>query len=159
MFKKGNKHGKRFVVKNVPWNKGRQGVYSKEALLKMSESRLGWKPSPSFKRRASLRMKGERNPSWKGGVSKVHQRIRNSLEYKIWRKAVFERDNFTCRFCGIRGGELNADHIKPFAYFPELRFAIDNGRTLCVKCHRTTYLENFKGISYPKKRAKNNEPI
>lgn len=27
---------------------------------------------------------------------------------------------------------LQADHIKPFA------FAIDNGRTLCVACHKTT---------------------
>jgi hypothetical protein len=66
------------------------------------------------------------------------QRLRVSKEYKLWRIAVFERDNYTCIWCGQRGGTLNADHIKRFADFPELRFAIDNGRTLCLPCHKTT---------------------
>lgn len=82
--------------------------------------------------------RGKEHHSWKGGVNDINNTIRNSKESKLWRVAVFERDDYTCRFCGVRGGTLNADHIKPFAYFPELRFAIDNGRTLCVPCHRST---------------------
>lgn len=78
------------------------------------------------------------NPSWEGGISPINQRIRSSTEYKLWRKAVLERDNYTCIWCFVKDVPLQADHIKPFAYFPELRFAIDNGRTLCVPCHKTT---------------------
>lgn len=81
---------------------------------------------------------GDKNPMWKGGVTIKNQQIRHSIEYKLWRTAVFERDNYTCIWCGKIGGELNADHIKRFADYPELRFAIDNGRTLCKPCHITT---------------------
>lgn len=82
--------------------------------------------------------KGEKNPHWKGGITPINRLIRNSIENKLWRKAVFERDKYTCVWCGQVSGRLNADHIKPFALYPELRFAIDNGRTLCLSCHIKT---------------------
>jgi len=72
------------------------------------------------------------------GKTPEAQKIRMSKEYRIWRKAVFERDDYTCVFCGQHGGKLNADHIKRFSDFPELRLAIDNGRTLCEECHKKT---------------------
>jgi hypothetical protein len=71
------------------------------------------------------------------GKTPINQCIRKSNEYKLWRKAVFERDNYTCVWCGKRG-DIEADHIKPFSLYPALRFAIDNGRTLCKDCHRKT---------------------
>lgn len=80
---------------------------------------------------------GANNHQWKGGITPINAKIRTSLEYKIWRRGVFERDKWTCVWCGDRqevGHKvvIHADHIKPFAYFPELRFALDNGRTLCI---------------------------
>lgn len=92
---------------------------------------------------------GSKHHNWKGGATKLAEKIRNSFEYTLWREAVFARDNWTCVWCGVRGSKLNADHIKPFALYPELRFAIDNGRTLCVPCHKTTdtYLVNNNKIA------------
>lgn len=81
--------------------------------------------------------RGENSHKWKGGVTPINKAIRMSMEYKLWRIAVFERDNYTCIWCGFKG-TIHADHIKPFSQYPELRFAIDNGRTLCVPCHKTT---------------------
>jgi hypothetical protein len=84
------------------------------------------------------------NVNWRGGVSTPRKANMSTTEYKQWRLAVFERDNYTCVFCKQRGGDLNADHIKPWAFFPELRYELDNGRTLCLKCHKTTYKDNLK---------------
>jgi 5-methylcytosine-specific restriction endonuclease McrA len=80
----------------------------------------------------------------------LHKRIRLSPEYKAWRLAVFTRDDYTCQLCGVRGGvELHADHMKPFALFPELRFEVSNGRTLCAPCHYKT--ETFGVMTWRRK--------
>lgn len=86
---------------------------------------------------------GEKASNWKGGISEENHRIRCSSKYSDWRNAVFKRDNYTCTFCGARSEKgnrvrLEADHIKQFAFYPDLRFDIDNGRTLCKPCHRNT---------------------
>ncbi len=114
---------------NYPiWNKGKRGLQ---------------KPSEETRKRMSESHKGKKSHFWRGGLTENSFIIRNSFEYKLWRTAVFERDNYTCIWCGVKSGngktiKLNADHIKPFCDYPELRFAIDNGRTLCENCHRKT---------------------
>jgi 5-methylcytosine-specific restriction endonuclease McrA len=118
---------------------------------KIRSYRIGKKHSKETKLKMSLSMKGkkhinsskENHWNWRGGINSINDSIRKSLEYKLWRTAIFERDNYQCVWCGAKSGmgkaiKLNADHIKPFALYPELRFSIDNGRTLCVSCHRTT---------------------
>jgi len=108
---------------------------SDEVRRQMSISRIGRIPPNKGKKSKYC---GELHHGWKGGVTPTNEKIRKSMEYRLWRTSVFVRDDYTCQICALRGGELHADHIKPFAYFPELRFAIDNGRTLCVSCHRKT---------------------
>jgi hypothetical protein len=127
------------------WNKGLK--MSKEwsnrlsTLHKNNKYWVGKKHKEDSKikqRLAKLNKRGSLANNWRGGLTEISKRIRGQDEYKLWRSAVFERDKFTCIWCGQVGGKLNADHIKPFALYPELRFAIDNGRTLCIECHRKT---------------------
>ena len=97
----------------------------------LTAKRLGTRPPVLF---------GPDHPRWRGGHT------RNKYGGDIcarWRKSVFERDDYRCVLCGARCGEgkkviLQADHIKPWALYPALRFDLNNGRTLCVNCHRKT---------------------
>lgn len=135
---------------------------SPETKKKIGDAQRGKPKSEQFRRKLSEHMKGKpsfwkgkkhstefsalmsavhggaNHHNWKGGISSEHSKIRASGEYARWRKAVLARDNYTCKLCGVRGGHLNADHIKPFAAYPDLRFCLENGRTLCVPCHKTT---------------------
>ncbi len=67
----------------------------------------------------------------------TNHEIRQSPEYREWRIAVLKRDNFQCLWCK-RTDNLEAHHIYSFASFPELRFDIKNGLTLCRSCHLLT---------------------
>lgn len=108
---------------------------------------------------------GKKHWNYKGGTSPLYEAIRGSFEYENWRKATFERDDYTCKECFKRGGkELHSHHKKPFALiFKEFlqqysQFSpiedkeilirlttsyqpfwdIDNGETLCIECHKKT---------------------
>lgn len=85
---------------------------------------------------------GKNHYNWKGGIKGLNQKLRGSRRYIFWRKKVFIRDNWICQHCGSRGGKLECHHIKSWSEFPELRFDIDNGLTLCKSCHKKT--DNYK---------------
>lgn len=120
---------------------------SDAARLRMSLAHLGKKQSPELiKKRADAlrghkqspetiakRTLGRRRPILKPDESKIWK---NRIEYKNWRKAVFERDNWTCQKYKERGGELHPHHVRNFAEHSELRFDVNNGITLSVKAHR-----------------------
>jgi 5-methylcytosine-specific restriction endonuclease McrA len=108
---------------------------------------LGKKHSIETRRKLSQYNCGNKSHLWRGGITKINDKLRTSIEYRLWREAVFARDSWTCQVCKKRGGVyLNAHHIKRFASFPELRFAIDNGVTLCKLCHKKTDNYGRKGI-------------
>ena len=138
------------------WNKGKK--WSKDHKEKLSGVHLGKKLSKETRDKISKVHLARREQShlWKGGISAANKTFRQNImglvNYKYWRKQVFERDDFTCQDCGVRGVILHADHIEAFAMIlrrngiTDVQTAlictelwdIKNGRTLCVSCHRKT---------------------
>jgi hypothetical protein len=123
------------------------GKKSAELRTQEEYSQIGKKISEVKKGQPNIKLRGSNHPNWKGGISQFNRTQRklvmDSLEYKNWRRKVFERDNYSCVECGIRSGkgivvEIHADHIKSYKDFPEFRLDIDNGRTLCKDCHVKT---------------------
>jgi 5-methylcytosine-specific restriction endonuclease McrA len=155
MFKKGQK----------AWNSGLK--MSKETIDKISKSLKGrkawnkgkkrwWKSPSEFKKGDNSK---DKHYNWKGGISRGYKTGYYSSDYIKWRLSVFERDHFTCQVCNQVGGYLTAHHIKSFAHYPELRFVIDNGVTLCEECHKQT--DNYMGrgtLRSMKKRANSGKP-
>lgn len=86
------------------------------------------------------KLSGSGNGSWKGGIIPASRKIRNSLKYANWRLLVFERDEFLCQMpdCDKTERSLDSHHIKKFSIFPDLRLDLNNGITLCKKCHNKT---------------------
>lgn len=82
-----------------------------------------------------LLYRGENNHNWKGGISGKNSRARHSKKYNQWRLLVYKRDFYTCQECGEKNIEIVAHHIKSFSEFKDLRFNVNNGRTLCRACH------------------------
>lgn len=109
--------------------------------------------------------KGSKNVNWKGGITKLQEQIRKKSKYTTWRKNIFIKDLYTCKICGKIGGKLQADHIKPFALIMqensvitleqaeqcEELWNVDNGRTLCIKCHKKTDTWGYKTVKMLKK--------
>lgn len=128
------------------WNKGKKtGSQTLEHRLKRGAEIKKHLPRTAFKKGISSWNKGlsntwaigEKNPNWNGGSTKKNKKIRGTPEMKIWRMEVLTRDRYICQLCGV-GNSFTANHIKSFSEYPELRFDVSNGRTLCLPCHKKT---------------------
>jgi len=153
--------GKHLPKEMVQRMKGR--VVTDETRRKIGLSSKGRRHTEEQKRKIGLKSIGNKY-GWKGGLTPVYTLIRCSLKYSEWRQKVFTRDMFTCMDCGDKtGGNLEAHHVKSFSvlvkesetYFPLLNlydssmlysplWDIDNGKTLCEKCHRKYFKNTSK---------------
>ena len=158
----------KFIKGTVPWNKGKsvwykgqkltedhkrkigisnkgkkqgKGFQTEKSKEKIRKSLTGHKVSKLTRERISRGLMKVGIKEWKGFKSNKREKYNHSVEYKLWREAIFKRDNYTCVWCGKKNTYLEADHIQRWVDCPELRLAIDNGRTLCKKCHKIRHFE------------------
>ena len=119
---------------------------NKEFYIKPSRIKIGIGKFCSYSCRSKALNQKENHPNWQGGITPIFHIIRNSMKFKLWRKAIFIRDDWTCQICNKKGIHLHPHHIWNFALFAYLRFNIDNGVTLCKDCHFKLHGNNKKGV-------------
>lgn len=146
----------------VPWNKGvemwKHKQHPRGTLGKLG---LGKGRKASIESREKMRLahlgkklpnqSGSNHPMWKGGITDKNEKIRKSSDYRNWRNLIFQRDNYTCQLCGIRGNYIHVDHILPFSTNEDKRLDLQNGRTLCVDCHKKT--DTYGGKMHRKRKS------
>lgn len=153
-----------FKKRNIPWNKGKEGIYSKETKKKISESLKGYKHSEETRKRMSKAFKGrkyseetrkkmglakkgqhlspktefgklEKHPNWQGGLSFEPYGIEFNNKFK---RAIRKRDNQVCMLCGIHREKLKkALDVHHINYDKKLTIP-QNCISLCRKCHIKT---------------------
>lgn len=157
-FKKGEYQGHGFKKGNIPWNKGKKNAQkvttkmlnslklgrvsgkklSEETKKKISSSKKGSIPwnkgkKMSFETKKKISM-FRQNGEWNGFLTPENRLERLKFKNEM-QKQVLERDSYTCQMCGEKGGKLQVDHIQSWKEYVELRFSMDNCRTLCMACH------------------------
>lgn len=163
-------YGRKHTLGLTAWNKGKKLDYSvwNKGVSGYTTSKKGFKHTEEFGNKISktrkLKIKageikiwneglegfksGKDHYNWKGGKGTLRHQEMGRLKYIEWRSFVFQRDNYTCQKCTAKGVYLMAHHKKSWANYPELRYDISNGITLCKKCHASVdkyYAKFYEG--------------
>lgn len=94
--------------------------------------------------KGGIRHKGKSHPNYKPTGRRRQPRGKAAS----WARAVLSRDKGICQHCGASDIDLHAHHIKFFSTHPELRWDVDNGLTLCHRCHWAVHTAlNANGVN------------
>lgn len=123
---------------------------SEETKIKIGLASKGRHHTKETKDIISQHSKGENNPNWRGGIS----RLPYTFNFKKIRCHILERDNYTCKLCN-NGKDLAVHHIN----YNKSVNSDDNLITLCLKCNsivnfnRGYWTNYFKGVLECQKNA------
>lgn len=117
--------------------------------------------------------RGSNHPNWRNAGGRTTKPIRSMKAYKIWRLDIFKRDNYKCVECGAIE-KLHIHHNQNLAkivsdikekngelIFTDKRlFDVNNGKTLCIKCHREQHkkMGRIAGTPIKNGRLDNQQP-
>ncbi len=130
-----------FKKGHIPWNKDKKVPSLIGNSNGFQKGQITWnKGKKGF-------LAGDKHYNWKGGITPKNRRLRASTDWKRWRQMVFERDNYTCNYCGAKNCEIHPHHKIHLANclkynFNGLIFDVNNGQTLCVPCHQDLHWNN-----------------
>jgi len=129
---------RRKISQSLSGNKNHSGhTHSAEVRKKISE-RSKENPARFWLGKKRLHMTGEKHPNWVADRSKLKTGRSKAYDtkYKYWMLEVKKRDGWKCKISNEGcSGRLEAHHILDWTSYPELRYTVSNGITLCHSHH------------------------
>ena len=120
----------------IPWNKGKKVPQITGINHPLFGKHYFWTEEQKLKLRG-LKSK-ERHPLWVSNRSQLVKSEKKHLDgrYREWMLAVKTRDDWKCKISNSDcNGRLESHHILNWIDYPELRYEINNGITLCHAHH------------------------
>lgn len=145
-----NKSGKGYFSKGyIPWNKGKKVPQMTGKNHPLFGKHWSWTEEQKEKLKG-LRTK-EKHPNWIADRSQLVQSEKKHLDgrYREWMFAVKKRDLWKCKINNSDcDGKLESHHILNWKDYPELRYEIKNGITLCHAHHPRGRIQEAKLTPY-----------
>lgn len=124
LFKKGH----------IPWSKGKH-IQLNTGRTHFKKGHIIWNKGTHIQTNSGITHFKKGQTAWnKGKNDGLPHRESGRSEYRNWRRAILKRDNYFCQVCGKKGC-IEVHHLLPWAIYPEQRYDVNNGITLCSEHH------------------------